>query len=162
LVKKGSSFAKIGAIILAVVMGLGLMGLGVSYWSDTVNIDATVEMGEALFELTATDNSTSPSGGSVTCQVVNDALEVTVVDASTAYDYYGHFTIENTGDIPLKMAVYESTVPEGVVAQIVDMSGDGIIDPTETEDGKVHVYLEDDTQLGQTFTVITNAVMWNQ
>jgi len=162
LVKKGSSFAKIGAIILALVMGLGLMGVGVSYWSDTLNIGATVNTAEALFELTATGNTTSPSGGSVTCQVDNDALEVTVIDADTAYDYYGHFTIENTGDIPLKMLVAESTVPLKVVALIVDMSGDGIIDPTETEDGKVHVYLEDDTQLGQTFTVITNAVPWNQ
>ncbi len=151
-----------GVIILALLMALGFMGGGVSYWSDTLLISGTVNTGNITHNLSATDNYTSPPGGSVTCEVDSHALKVTVTDADTAYAYYGDFTLKNTGDIPLKMLVDESTVPKGVVAQIINVVGDGTVDPEETEDGKVHIYLKNSSQKRETFTVITNAVMWNQ
>lgn len=162
MVKKGNSFAKMAVVFVALLVGLGFMGVGVSYWSDTLLISGTVNTGNFTHNLSATDNSTSPPGGSVTCEVDSHALKVTVIGADKAYAYYGHFTIENNGTIPLKMLVDESTVPQGVVAQIINVVGDGTVDPEETEDGKVHIYLENSSQKGETFTVITNAVMWNQ
>jgi hypothetical protein len=159
--RKRSSFARIGALSVALLMALGAMGTAYGEWSDTLNISGTIETGEVSFTLTATEsgNYTIPSGGYVTCEVVDDSLEVTVIDPDSTYDYYGAFTIENTGDIPLKMRV--DTVLTGVLTTIIiDSPGDGIIDPTETESGKVKVDLTDGPTT--TFIIITNVVPWNQ
>jgi len=162
--KTKDRFAKLGTIFLAVIVALALTGMGYGIWSATLNITGTIETGVVGFDLTATDNYTVDPGGSVTCEVDGDALKVTVINADDDYDYYGAYSIENTGDIPLKMLVDESTVPTDVGAEIINVVGDGTIDPLETEEGEVHVYLTASTTppQGETFTVITNAVMWNQ
>ena len=163
--KRKGRFARLVTVFLALLVALALTGMGYGIWSDTISIEGAIEMGVSSYILTATDNYTSPSGGSVTCYEDSGALEVTVISANVTYQYYGDFNIENTGSLPLKMVVDPSTVPPKVGAEIIiDAPGDGVIDPLETEYGRVRVYLTESTTppQGSTFTVVTNVVLWNE
>ena len=156
---KRSSFAKIGAIMLAVVVGLGLMGVGVSYWSDTVNISATVETGDWGVQLTWCGNC---SHLAISCDVVaSDTLEVTVTDAE-AGDYSCDFDIENTGDIPVKIqSIDVSTLPGGVVVGTTDVVAGTQIDPGPPETGTVNIHLNNAIAGSFGFTVTFEVVPWN-
>lgn len=151
---------------MVLLVALGLTGVGYAAWSDTINISGTVETGTITVELSCSNNHTAPSGGSVTCIVVSGALEVKVFNAETIYTYYGDFSIHNGGTIPVKMVIDPSSVPAGVTAEIINWTGDGIIDPLETESGTVHIYLvaepPDNPSKGTDFTIIVSVVPWNQ
>lgn len=160
---KRSSFAKIGAIMLALVMGLGLMGIGVSYWSQTLLITATVETGDWGVQVT---KGTCSHPAIISCDVVaSDELEVTVTDAAVVgVNYYCEFSIENTGDIPLKIqsiVVVPDPPASGVVVWTTDVVVDTQIEPGVIKGGKVYVSLTEDVSQF-TFTVTFNVVPWNQ
>ncbi len=44
--KKRNPFARAGILCLALVLGLGAMGVGYAHWTDTLTIDGTVTTGE--------------------------------------------------------------------------------------------------------------------
>ncbi len=44
--RKRSPFARAGALCLALVLGLGMMGVGLAHWTDTLYIGGTVGTGE--------------------------------------------------------------------------------------------------------------------
>lgn len=159
MVKKGSSFAKIGAIILSVVMGLGLMGIGVSYWSESLNISGTV--GTGAYGVEVTDCTCLAP---VTCSVDGNVLTVALTDAA-AGDYSCDFDIENTGDIPVKIqgiVVDPSPPAGGVGVTTTDVVVGTQIDPGPPETGTVNIELDDAIPGSFSFTVTFNVIPWNQ
>lgn len=166
--RKRTSFAKIGAIILSVVMGLGLMGIGVSYWSETLNITATLETGTYGAQLSdEVDCYTVPASDNITCEPVGNVLGVAITSAHVGVNYYCEFSLEHIGSIPVKIQsidVDPSPPASGVVVGITGVAVDDQIDPGQAVDGKVHVYLSDDTSQGTDFdfTVTFSSIIWNQ
>ena len=158
-------------VLVALLVGLGFMGVGVSYWSQMLNIIGTVDMGTWGVEVT--EGTCSPSEGEtlISCSASGNELQVAVTSAQVGVNYYCQFTVTNTGSIPVKIqsiVVDPSPPASGVVVEVTDMFGISLIDiqidSEQTKDGKVHVYLADDTSQGQTFsfTVTFNVVQWNQ
>jgi len=156
---KRSSFAKIGAIILSVVMGLGLMGIGVSYWSETTHITGTAKTGTWGVEVTDCTCSTP-----VTCGVAGNVLTVALTDAA-AGEYSCDFEIENTGDIPVKIqtiVVDPSPPAGGVGVTTTDVVVGTQIDPGLPETGTVNIELDNAITGIFDFTVTFNVIPWNQ
>ncbi len=175
MVKKGSSFAKIGAIILSVVMGLGLMGVGVSYWSESLIISGTVETGTWGVQLSEEiDCYTDPLSDNISCSVTGNVLGVAIISPYVGVHYYCEFDLDNAGTIPVKVQsadvdpVDPMTLPAGVEVEVTDMTGGDLvgiqIDGGQTLAGTVYVYLSNDTSQGTDFdfTVTFTSIIWNQ
>ncbi len=146
---------------MALLVAMGLTGVGYAMWYDIVTINGTMETGTwgvVLSNLTCS--------ASVSCSAAGNVLEVTVTNAQLGTGYSCNFTITSTGTIPVKMLVDPLSVPLGVATQIINITGDGIIDPGETETGGVHISLQSEPPVnpskGQTFTVTVSGVPWNQ
>jgi len=147
--------------MLALVAGLGLMGVGVSYWSQTLYISGTAGTGTWGVQVT----KGTCSDPVITCDVVaSDTLGVTVTDAAVVgVNYYCEFDIENTGDIPVKIqsiVVDPSPPASGVVVWTTDVVVGTQIDPGPPVGGKVYVSLDEDAS-EFSFTVTFNVVPWN-
>ena len=104
---------KIGFIILAVVLALGLMGAGYALWSQTLNIGASATMG--TFDVNFTNATTPPApdgtGGAATA-VISDpgsAIGKTVtLTVDNAYPQWtGGFilTVTNSSSVPVTLAL---------------------------------------------------------
>ncbi len=52
--RKRNSFARIGLICVALLVALGVMGMGYGMWSDTASIITTVNVGATTTELSYT------------------------------------------------------------------------------------------------------------
>ncbi|MBA7607284.1 hypothetical protein ES703_14443 [subsurface metagenome] len=164
-------------VFVALLVALSLMGVGVSYWSDTLTISGTVETGTWGIKIGNPFNCyTYPDHAKkteISCSVDNDGpevtLEVTVTKAHVAVDYYCDFHIENNGTTPVKIQSIDlSDLPVGVTGVEREITGEVaegvLIDPGQAKDGTVHVYLTDGTSQKETFTftVTFSAVLWNQ
>lgn len=175
MVKKGSSFAKMVIVSVALLVGLGLTSMGYGIWSDTLTISGTLETGTQSTELTCSGNYTVPAGGSISCSVTDNVLTVTVTNAQLDVNYYCDFNIQNTGDIPVKIqSIVVSSLPpvEEVEVEIQNVAVGNQIEQNgvtgDTVYGKVHVSLlpepPDNPSKGTTFTftVTFSVVQWNQ
>ena len=163
--RKRDSLARILVIILALVMGLGLMGVGVSYWSDRLIIQGTLETGTASANITWCGGCT-PSAIISCSRVDSDTLELIVADtAEVGPDYYCNFDIRNSGTLPLKIqsiVVVPDPPESGVVVGTTGVVAGTQIEPGVVTGGTVHVSLAEDVVGQFTFTVTFNVISWNQ
>ena len=127
---------KIGLLGLALVLALALTGAAFAHWSDYVQIDGTVEMGEVIFGIqepvVCSDNEAtvvpSKEVGNVTCtlsdfttsvhhdpvQTVGHELDILIENAYPSYEATCEFNLKNAGTIPVitdLVEIYDPSVP---------------------------------------------------
>jgi len=158
---------KIGLLGLALVLALALTGAGFAHWSDTVEIDATVEMGDFLVGwqdiLEETDNEdlndppkdvgtviqalTEPETGvhHTPVQTVYKMLTITVTNGYPQYKSHCKVTLKNAGTIPAHVVDVIVTPGAGLVLGDISLDANGnpidweLID---TDNGNVALDLE--------------------
>lgn len=158
-----NSFFKVGILCLALVVALGMMGVGYASWIDTASINGEVETGLISPVFTVTGSYyVPPDTTSVVGQVVGDTIQVIIGSANTTCNYYCMFTIQNTGTIPLDSFIDPLSVPQGVHASLINLVPGVQVDPAVTGSGIVHIYFADNTQMGKDFTVVLRVKPWNQ
>ena len=159
--KNKYSLVRFTVISLTLLVALVLAGMSYGIWSDAIRLNTTMDIGVVDFNLTETVDYTFPEGGTVVLLVSGDSLDLMVVSADILYDYYSEFSITNTGTLPIKL-VMDPILPTGVVADLLNLIGDGIIDPGESEYYQAHVYLQDTTHQGDDLSINIPVVVWNQ
>lgn len=146
---------------MAMVVGLGLLGVGFSSWSDTLNIDATVETG-TWEQVELSKGSCSQN---VTCLVdPADTLNIDITNASPGYNYFQGFDIHNLGTVPVKIEDIQILASPQITATVSDVSvGDQIEQNGVSGDtvyGTVNMPV---TEAGSyTCNVTFSFVPWNQ
>jgi len=126
---------KIGLICLAVVLGLGALGVGYAYWSDILTINGTVATGEfdtnfKSGSIIPTDNEEEPPEVG-TCEVsgVGDkTFTVTIGNGYPCYEGTVTFQIQNDGTIPAKISSIKIDGTEYAGAVEKDLSGTAATD----------------------------------
>lgn len=114
---------KIGLICLAVVLAVGLLGVGYAHWDDQLYINGTVQAGEFIFgilkdsvttgdnedqnvpikevgDCTATLSEFETSVHHEPGVVVGKLLTFTVTDVYPCYELYINFSLKNAGTVP--------------------------------------------------------------
>ena len=105
---------------LALIMALGLTGIGYSAWLDMVNINGTVEVGSWGVGLTnafgTTDNTSLSVGPS-------NVLNITLTQTSAGTTYSGVFDVSDNGTVPIKIqSILPVTPPSGIAS--ITVGGD--------------------------------------
>jgi predicted ribosomally synthesized peptide with SipW-like signal peptide len=102
---------KIGLICLAVVLGLGALGVGYAYWSDILTINGTVATGNFdtnFTEVNATDDDAGQDVATCTVSNIQDkSFTVTIGNGYPCYTGIVNFQIRNDGTIPAKIKSIE-------------------------------------------------------
>jgi len=176
--RKGESF-KIVILGVAMLIALGLMGVGYAAWVGTVTISSTVEPGIIVAELDPFNYycfTDPPEVGGISCGVVgstvaNDRLEITITEAvykigEVQVHYYCDYNILNTGTVPVKIqdiAIAGLPATGGVEVDPGVAAGEQI-DPGQSLPFTAHVWLTNTNSEGQDFTVTITFtfVPWNQ
>ena len=163
---------KIGLICLALVLALGVLGVGYGLWDKTVYIEGTVNTGEVNAIMSVGDCSdTEPPEkdvSSIECYLDpndNQVLIVTITNAYPSIDYYCNFDITNTGTVPVIVNGYTvtSTLPVGATLEVPDFVGTQI-EPDLSVYGQLHVHLANDAEELTTYTFEVGIwlVQWNE
>jgi hypothetical protein len=159
--KNRSGLAKIGVLAIALMVSLGAMGLAYGRWTDTININNTVNIGDIDPVLNCGTGSSQ-----ITCgvSVINPMMLEFEVNASAAGSYTRNFSLQNTGTVPerIKSIVKDlSGVPAGVTVFVTNGVGT-TIDPGQTYTGVVGVSIGHGATLPVNFkfTVTFECVLW--
>lgn len=159
--RRSSIWGKMGLLMLALVVTLGMMGVAYAKWADIVTINGTVTLGIISDPVYATSRYTNPSGGSISSCSAGNVLQVTI-DPDDDYTYYAEFVVTNNGDIPIKIQnILLEELPEGVTANVTLINRGDIIDPTKMIGGKVTISTGTYNE-SFTFTVTIETVQWNR
>lgn len=139
-------------------MGLGLMGVGVSYWSDTVLISGTVETGTYGAQLSS---GTPEPLANVSCIIDGNILDITITDAGIGWYYYRNFDIHNIGTVPIKIQNITISSPAGVTTTVSGVSVNDVIEGGEMPLGTVNMQV---TVVADSYNVqvTIDTVLWNQ
>ena len=170
-----------GIVCVVLMMALGSMGTAYGLWSKTLSISGTVSTAVIDTIMIWSSSQAIPPGiGYVNLGGVPSArtLDVHIVNAQAATDYYCYFLIvNNPGSLPVKIQSVTITPPvadwqttygfngsvtfDGGTKTPVTVIGEQI-DPGETMDGTVHVFL-DGADVGSNFdvTIVVDVVLWN-
>jgi hypothetical protein len=172
------SFSKLGVITLALVLALGVLGVGYALWDKTLYIDGTVNTGEVNMEIlsVASDDVGIDPGkdkdvGSTT--VIIDPLDnqraiVTVTNGYPCYHNYIHFTVHNNGTVPVKLNAINITAPPEITVDAWDGIGEqidpGPPGPLTNKDNTIYIHVEQEAAelATYTFTVEFWYVQWNE
>ena len=159
--KNRGGLAKIGVLAIALMVALGALGIGYAAWTDVVNINAMVNMGA-----TSTVLNCGSGNGTVSCSVdgtIPMRLNLDVY-ATAGGVYTRGFTIQNTGDIPVKIKSIIKDLSQMPAGVSVSVNGIGtVIDPGLTYTGFISVSINHGATLPVNFgfTVTFNIVLWN-
>lgn len=137
---------KIGLLALAIVLSLGLLGVGFANWTETLEIGQNpTETGELDVEFTEcacsdNDEALGENGGTVECvlkdgsdiepdgsPVDSSLAEITVKNAYPGYKASCDLTIRNNGTIPAKL--------KSVRLDLLQFSGSFTVNLSMTVDG---------------------------
>jgi len=144
---------------LALIMALGLTGIGYSAWLDMVNINGTVEVGSWGVGLTnafgTTDNTSLSVGPS-------NVLNITLTQTSAGTTYSGVFDVSDNGTVPIKIqSILPVTPPSGIASITVGGVGVGtVIEPGAPIGATVDIVVSTDGSYLIPITFV--AVNWNQ
>lgn len=155
---------KVWVLALALLVALGAMGVTYSAWTDEINFTGSLSTTGVTDGLTCGTCSPASGASYITCApVANQPLKLAITvknaqfDAANNTDYYCQFDLSNEANSwPVK--IQSMTLPNpfsasGVTAVITSDPGDlkvgDVIDPNESATGKVHIYLTDNTEMGQ-------------
>lgn len=160
--RKGrGGLTKAVTVFLALLVALGLTGMGYSVWSDTLSISGMVQTGTWGVQVT---KGTCSDPGVIGCSGSGGVLTVTLTNAPDG-SYYCWFDVKNTGNIPIKIqSIGVSGLPLEVTVDSIEYVGEGDqIDAYGIKSGKVNFTVAvDDGQVTGTFTVTFVVVPWNQ
>ena len=161
---------RLGTLSLALLVALGLTGLGYAAWSDTATFDQEVKMGNMEVVLTPGEGSSSH----ISCSLNPGGPHTLVITLTNAGPgtYTCDFTIDNTGTWPVRIQdIFTGAVSGGVD---VSLSGVGVGDQIEqagvfpdSASGTVTVTVppppDDDPEATRSFTfnVAFKFVQWN-
>jgi hypothetical protein len=103
---------RIGLILLVLVFALGAMGAGYAYWSQSLNINGSVDTGElaVTFTSVASDDPAlheeivGYDAASTVITNTSDTVTFTVTNAYPGYSSGATITVHNAGTIPVKLA----------------------------------------------------------
>ncbi len=117
---------KSGFIAIALVVALGIVGVGYAAWSQTLNINGNVGMATMAGEFVlVTTSVTDPNGGPATCTVTRtatgdyyDTLNIEIANAYPGYNAVIQFDIQNVGTMPFVVNQGDPaiTAPDGGAA----------------------------------------------
>ncbi len=129
---------------MALVVGLGIMGVGYSAWLDAVSIDTNLGVGTWGIGLSnpvpGSANTTmviptiaATATGEIPPAMMNVTLNVArPTNTSAAASYYGTFLVTNTGTVPVKIKDILKVGP-GVLTIINGVAVGDVIDPGVTK-----------------------------
>jgi len=177
---------KMIGIFAALMLALGLSGVGFAHWSETLYIDGTINTGTLDVEWSEEDNWDSELSGkdfsSITCEIDDtdpNLLHVTVSNAYPCIDYYNLVNIHNTGTIPVHVLGVNFTDdnnldPNNPEADVwityysdenctTQISPPVQLHPCEEMYALIHVHLNQHALEGHTYTFDAEieAVQWN-
>jgi len=96
---------KIGFIVLAAVLALGLVGAAYAYWSQSLSINGTVTAGTVAAQFVSTTTPTDPYATAVVTYPVQGngytVMDVAVTGAYPGMNLTVPFEVENTGTLPV-------------------------------------------------------------
>ena len=102
-----------GLLSLALLLSLGITGIGYAAWTDELTVDGTVETGYVAVVLTP-----GVSSGNVTASIVGHTINIEI-DAGGEGEYeYRDFGIHNTGTIPVKIQDIQVEPSGGLAAEV--------------------------------------------
>lgn len=99
---------KLALLPMLLVLGLLMSGLAYAHWTQTIYVDGSVSSG--ILEVKVTSASHDDYGidpgydkdvGSTEVTFTDNRITVTIENAYPCYHVYVHFTVQNTGTIPV-------------------------------------------------------------
>ncbi len=156
--RRRNRYGKVGVLALVLLMGLALTGVGYGMWTDTVKINAGVEIGvrdDVLgVSLCATDPAVPPDPDTTILCFLNetsdklpkpDQVEIHIHKAKLGVLYYCDFYIQNKGTIPTRVKSIQilTSSPEIGVQLSGSISLGTVIEPGHGETGTINVKLVD-------------------
>jgi len=148
----------VGMLSIALLLSLGIMGVGYAAWTDTISIYGTVETASWGGSL----SNPVPTSANITLSVVlPDTLNVSVSNAHANTQYTGSFKVNNAGTVPMRIESIVLAPPSGTTATVSGVSAGDQIDPGETKSAVVST----STPIGcmsYNFTVTFTFVLWNE
>lgn len=169
---------KIGLISLALVLALGLGGVGYATWADVLTITGTVNTGtvSAVLSTGACSDDEVKDVSSISCVLTDPkTLTVTVTNAYPSITYTCEFDVHNTGTVPviLKPVVINlAGVPAGATITVLKDDGNPL-EGTQIEQfggdpdtiyGKITVHINNTVDQGGSFSfsVTIDATQYNE
>lgn len=162
---------KIGLICLALVLTLGLMGVGYAMWSKTLDISGTVNTGEvnAIFTTATCTEDPEAEGKDVgSCEVLGAGTQTLTITITNGYPCYGctvDFTVDNTGTIPVKVQSLSAIgAPSEITVNWTGLICGTQIEPGMSAPGDIHVHVEQSAAELATYTFSAEIllVQWNE
>lgn len=168
---------KIGLLGLALVLVLGLTGVGFAMWDKTLYIDGTVNTGEVNAEFTAVscnDTGIDPGYdkdvGNCTAEIDPGDPQILNVTINNGYPCYScdiDYTIKNTGTVPVKVQSMTITNPTPAKVTVGWTPGVAVgdqIDPEGSATGDISVHVEQKAKelATYTFKAEIRLVQWNE
>jgi len=169
-----SNLGKIGVICLVLMLCLAAIGVGYGHWSQTLNIDGTVDTGELDIEFlncVTGDNETGGDVGEMSVLEVDtdgdldiDKLIVTLDYGYFCYEGYVIFDVHNNGSVPEEVVAVTITEPIGGE---VDVSLSGIAVGSQLSPGQsvpcvLSAHVTSNVSGTYSFSVVIEAWNWNQ
>ena len=109
---------KIGIIILVAVLTLGVLGAAYAAWGQDLFINGTVSTGHYAVSFrsvtpptTSNDTLAGLTAVKATTTVADDTVTITITNAFPNYSVTIPYVIQNTGTVPLGVAVSYVTLP---------------------------------------------------
>ena len=106
--------AKLGALFLISIMALAGIGASSALWFEDLTIDGTVVTGNVDVEwslIECGDDETKPEVSSITADITENTMTVTVTNAYPCITYWVHFDIHCVGSIPVHFTPFVITSP---------------------------------------------------
>ncbi len=165
---------KLTVLSLILLVALVVLGLGYARWTETLNINGTVNTGRLDAELSEGDCwDSEPEGkdfSKITCQLDpnnSKKLLVTVSNAYPSIKYYCEFDVHNTGTIPLdidKVSVDRGDLPDEATLVVTGIQPGVQIHPCERKIGKIYLHLGNDAEEEMTynFSITIDVGQWNE
>lgn len=114
--RRRNRFSRLGLLSIALLLSLGITGIGYAAWTDEITIDGTVEIGYVAVVL-----SEGVSSGNVTASIVGHTIDIEINAGGEGEYEYRDFGIHNTGTIPVKIQDIQIESSGGLAAEVSDV-----------------------------------------
>ena len=168
---------RIGAICLVLVLCLAVIGVGYGHWTETLNIDGTVETGEVDVEFlnAVADDNEGPLGlddVGITTVELSDTdgdgdfnwMAVSLSEGYFCYVGIVSFDVHNNGTVPVKVTVIDITEPVGgeVEVSLSGLAVGDVIDPSQSVACTLTAHIAANGTGQGDFYVDIEVVNWNE
>jgi hypothetical protein len=157
-IRNRGRFARVGLLCVALLICLGITGVGYAGWTATAFVDGNVETGSWGGSL----GGLAPTSPNITLIVVSPGtLGVSVSYTVANAAYTGSFEVSNTGTVPIKVdSIAVHGLPAHTTGIVSGVSAGAQIEPGETKYADVNTSssIEGDSY---SFTVTLTFKLWN-